>query len=105
MKRFFITLAVLVTIYVIYVDLSRGTLNTNPEPSLEVQASPNTSLQYFQQEVQAGDTLLTIVDEHSQGGLSVSLETVVTDFKSLNEGLNPEEIQTGRTYFFPEYNE
>jgi len=103
MKRFFITLAVIITIYVIYIDLTKGTLNTTQEPSLEVQASPNNSIISFKQEVKAGDTVLTIVDNHSPGGLTVSLETVVSDFKLLNNGLNPEDIQTGKTYLFPKY--
>lgn len=105
MKRIFMILAVLITVYVIYIDLSEGTLQTKvEEPSIEVQAHQQTSLQYFQQEVQAGDTVLTIIDGYTEGGISVSLETIVKDFKSLNNNLNPEDMQIGKTYLFPTYN-
>lgn len=105
MKRFFITFAILVTIYVIYIDLNEGTLSSTQkqEPSLEVQASPEDSTNFFEQKVQSGDTVLSIVEQYSAGGISVSLETVVKDFQQLNDGLKPEDIQIGKTYIFPIY--
>jgi hypothetical protein len=105
MKRFFITFAILVTIYVIYIDLNEGTLSSTQkqEPSLEVQASPEDSANFFEQKVQSGDTVLSIVEQYSAGGISVSLETVVKDFQQLNDGLKPEDIQIGKTYIFPIY--
>ena len=105
MKRFFITFAVIVTIYVIYIDLNEGTLSSTKkqEPSLEVQASLEESPLFFEQKVQSGDTVLSIVEQYSTGGLSVSLETVVNDFQKLNDGLKPEDIQIGKTYSFPIY--
>ncbi|HEO8418627.1 LysM peptidoglycan-binding domain-containing protein [Niallia sp. FSL W8-0635] len=105
MKRFFITFAILVTIYVIYIDLNEGTLSSTQkqEPSLEVQASPEDSSNFFEQKVQSGDTVLSIVEQYSTGGISVSLETVVKDFQQLNDGLKPEDIQIGKTYIFPIY--
>lgn len=105
MKRIFMIMAIIITVYVIYIDLSEGTLETKrDEPSLEVQASQQSSLQYFSQEVQPGDTVLTIIDSYADGGISVSLETIVKDFKTLNNNLNPEDMQIGKTYLFPSYN-
>lgn len=105
MKRFFITFAILVTIYVIYIDLNEGTLSSTQkqEPSLEVQASPEDATNVFEQKVQSGDTVLSIVEHYSAGGLTVSLDTVVKDFQQLNDGLKPEDIQIGKTYIFPIY--
>lgn len=105
MKRFFITFVILVTIYVIYIDLNEGTLSSTQkqEPSIEVQASPEDSSQFFEQKVQSGDTVLSIVEQYSTGSLSVSLETVIKDFQQLNDGLKPEDIQIGKTYLFPIY--
>ena len=105
MKRFFITFAILITIYVIYIDLNEGTFSSNQEqePTIEVQGTPQDSSLYFEQTVQSGDTVLSIIEQYSTGGLSVSLETVVTDFQKLNDGLKPEDIQIGKTYLFPIY--
>ncbi|CAI9388637.1 MULTISPECIES: LysM peptidoglycan-binding domain-containing protein [Bacillaceae] len=105
MKRFFITFVILVTIYVIYIDLNEGTLSSTQkqEPSIEVQASPEEAPLFFEQQVQSGDTVLSIVEEYSTGALSVSLETVVNDFQKLNGGLKPEDIQIGKSYSFPIY--
>ncbi|WP_400242421.1 LysM domain-containing protein [Niallia sp. JL1B1071] len=105
MKRFFITFAILVTIYVIYIDLNEGTLSSTQkkEPSIEVQASPEDARLFFEQQVQSGDTVLSIVEEYSSGTLSVSIETVVNDFQKLNDGLKPEDIQIGKSYSFPIY--
>lgn len=105
MKRFFITFAVLVTIYVIYIDLNEGTLSSSQEqePTIETQSTPQDSSVSFEQKVKSGDTVLSIVEQYSTGGLSVSLETVVNDFQKLNDGLKPEDIQIGKTYLFPIY--
>ncbi|KLV27293.1 hypothetical protein CHH55_17875 [Niallia circulans] len=105
MKRFFITFAVLVTIYVIYIDLNEGTLSSQKEqePTIETQGTPQDSSLSFEQKVKSGDTVLSIVEQYSTGGLSVSLETVVNDFQKLNDGLKPEDIQIGKTYLFPIY--
>jgi hypothetical protein len=103
MKRLTITFIILLTFYVIYFDLNHGTLSFNQEPATEVQASPTNSLFYFKQEVKSGDTVLTIVEEHSTNPSSVSIDKLISDFKTLNNGLLPEDIQIGRSYFFPDY--
>ena len=105
MKRLFTIFICLLTIYVIYYDLNHGTLNVKEEPSIEVQAaspdSDNTG--YFEHEVKAGETVLTIMEKETSKTLPVSIDTLIEDFKQLNKGVSPEDIQVGKSYTFPDY--
>ena len=49
-----------------------------------------------------GDTLLSII-EREEGALTKPIETIVTDFQELNEGLKPEQMQIGKVYKIPSY--
>jgi hypothetical protein len=52
--------------------------------------------------MQPGDTLLSIV-EKEKGKSNHPIETIISDFQSLNEGLKPENMQIGKTYKIPVY--
>ncbi|WP_445490395.1 hypothetical protein [Niallia sp. 03133] len=103
MKRLVITLLVFITIYVIYFDLNHGTLSSTQEPAIEVHATPTNSIPSFQQKVKTGDTVLLIVEDELHKNLPVSIDQLIKDFKKLNNKLSPEDIQVGKTYYFPDY--
>ncbi|WP_026584514.1 hypothetical protein [Bacillus sp. J33] len=100
-----ILLSVLV-IYVIYYDLNHGTLRAGTEQVLEASTKPEEmGLPYFEKKVSPGETVLSIVEMNLDGPIPVSIEDVVSDFSVLNKGTKPQEIKSGQTYKFPEYNQ
>lgn len=104
MKTFFGILFSILVIYVIYFDLNHGTLpvakgeNTTTETSTEKTDQP-----FFEYKVRPGDTVLSIVERQKQGAISVPITKLVQDFKALNKGLEPNNIQIGKIYKFPKY--
>ncbi|MDF2858550.1 MAG: hypothetical protein K0Q87_4401 [Neobacillus sp.] len=107
MKRFFMALLGLLTIYVIYIDLTDGTLpnayTQKSEVVIATTASTKTSIPAFEKEVQPGETVISIVESQLNKPLPISIEELILDFKKLNPGQAPEKIQIGVTYQFPDY--
>lgn len=103
MKRLLLFLTTCFIGFIIYFDLTTGTL---PTPEVKAGQSPaqaeKSAIPYTEVTIEPGDTLLTI-SEKEQGGLNVSIETLIRDFGELNNGLNPEEMQIGKTYKIPSY--
>ncbi|WHZ01755.1 hypothetical protein QNH48_22615 [Neobacillus sp. YX16] len=107
MKRIFLFLFGLLTIYVIYIDLTAGTLPKDeslaPEQAVATMAVPENTIAAFEAEVEPGETLISIVEGHINKPLPVSIDELIGDFKSLNPGQSPEKIQIGASYQFPDY--
>jgi hypothetical protein len=107
MKRIFLFLFGLLTIYVIYIDLTAGTLPKDesqvPEQIVATMAVPENAIAAFEAEVEPGETLISIVEGHIKKPLPVSIDELIGDFKSLNPGQSPEKIQIGASYQFPDY--
>jgi hypothetical protein len=107
MKRIFLFLFGLLTIYVIYIDLTAGTLPQDEPQKLEqtvvTMSNVESSVNSFEAEVEPGETLISIVENHIKKPLPVSIEELIEDFQRLNPGLSPEKIQIGSTYEFPDY--
>ncbi|MBE3570656.1 MAG: hypothetical protein IMW92_11230 [Bacillales bacterium] len=106
MKRLGMLLALIVVIIAIGYDLKTGTL-----PSSHPKASPfsvaatavHSSIPYKEIKIHSGDTVLSIAERIQKGKLPVSIDEVIHDFETLNNGLKPEDIMVGRTYKFPVY--
>ena len=107
MKRIFLFLFGLLTVYVIYIDLTAGTLPTDktqmPIETVATIANPENKMDTFEAEVEPGETLISIVENHIDRPLPVSIDKLIEDFKSLNPGQTPEKIQIGSSYQFPDY--
>jgi hypothetical protein len=107
MKRIFLFLFGLLTIYVIYIDLTAGTLPKDETPkeaqTVVKMVDINSSMEAFEAEVEPGETLISIVENHIKKPLPVSIDELIEDFQSLNSGQAPEKIQIGSTYQFPDY--
>lgn len=107
MKRMLLFLFTCFIGFIIYFDLTTGTLPAigveTADPAEKYPEQPKKEKKpYKETAVKPGDTLLTIV-EREEGGLKVSIETVINDFQTLNNGLKPEEMQIGKTYKIPLY--
>ncbi|WP_342432329.1 hypothetical protein [Neobacillus sp. FSL H8-0543] len=107
MKRFLMVLLGLLTIYVIYIDLTNGTLPNSYTQKSEIvvatTASTKTSLPAFEKEVQPGETVISIIEHQLDKPLPISIDELIQDFRKLNPGQAPEKIQIGSTYQFPDY--
>ena len=106
MKRLSAFILSILCIYAIYFDLTNGTLpDQNKEIAVEASAADHQSagLEYFEEQVGPGETVLTIMEAELGGPVPVAIETVVNDFQTLNNGIQPEQIQNGKTYKFPSY--
>lgn len=108
MKRLLAFLAILSILFIMYYDITTGTLpqmspSSSKESTIPVnQAHDKSKLRYIDVTMKRGDTLLSII-EREEGSLTQSIETIVTDFQELNEGLKPEQMQVGKTYKIPNY--
>lgn len=121
MKKLIASFIFIFVLYVIYYDLSQGTLskptsivllqNTEKTQNNETKKiqkdndSPAIEQDLYFQEVKvaAGQTVLSIVEQIHNGPLPVSIPELVSDFKTLNPAIQPEKIQIGKTYKFPVY--
>jgi hypothetical protein len=110
MKRLFGLVMFVLIIYVIYYDISKGTIPIAIEASTQEQTKEEVTMEqeeftsdYFEKKVQSGDTVLSIIENHIDASLPVSIQKVITDFSGLNEGIEAEKIQIGKTYKFPDY--
>lgn len=110
MKRLLTFLIICFVIFIVYYDITSGTLpqmipTDFKKNSLPVNNSAHKSkLSFIEITIKPGDTLLSII-EREEGSLPQSIESIVTDFQELNEGLRPEQMQIGKTYKIPNYHE
>lgn len=107
MKKLFGVLFTLLIIYVIYIDLTAGTLPSaateKVNPQVEASKQPPSGIPSFQAKVKTGQTVISIVENKLQKQLPVSISELIEDFQTLNPGKTPEKIQIGATYQFPDY--
>ncbi|MEK4564552.1 hypothetical protein MKX54_07760 [Alkalihalobacillus sp. FSL R5-0424] len=112
MKRLFICVALILVIAGIVSDLRTGSLpdqsvkqqsQSTPPKKAEVPADSSPSLASQEVIVEPGHTVLSVVEHLNEGPIPVSIAQIIDDFKSLNQSLEPDMIQTGETYLFPIY--
>ncbi|ERN54796.1 hypothetical protein M3689_04610 [Alkalihalophilus marmarensis] len=120
MKRIGFGLIILIILYSVYYDLTIGTLPNGltaaPEETVDIEEAESVMTNEVSEEpvitepfvevvVEPGYTVLSIV-EHLHEGIvpfPASIQEVIFDFKHLNQGIEPENIQIGETYKFPYY--
>ncbi|WP_163101930.1 LysM peptidoglycan-binding domain-containing protein [Peribacillus alkalitolerans] len=111
MKKFIGTIMFLLIVYVLYYDLSIGTLPAvapkASEPITKVKsddkkASSTKAMDFVEVTVKPGDTLLSLIEKR-EGKLSQSIPKIIDDFILLNDGLAPDQIQMGKKYKIPTY--
>jgi hypothetical protein len=100
-KKLLLLLTICFIFYIVYHDLTKGTL-----PVATTAATPpkeNIPVPYKIVKVNAGDTLLSIVEEELNQSLPVSIDRLIRDFHSLNPGAKAESLQIGKKYRIPIY--
>lgn len=106
MKRLVLFLVAVIVLYTIYYDLNYGTLPAAVSKEPKVSEMTNNEFNgqpYFEHMVHNGDTVLSIIENQLGGSIPVPISDVVSDFKTLNQDLDPQEIQSGKKYKFPDY--
>lgn len=110
MKKIAAVIAAIILIYSIYVDVTVGILPSSSAQSMtfekEIDKKRIESVSvdpFILVEIKPGDTVLSILETIQQGPLPVPIAQIVTDFEDLNGGVKPEQIQTGKSYKFPDY--
>lgn len=112
MKKLIGFLFSILCIYVIYFDLTQGTLTDGSEsrtataPATQAStgiARTDSKTPAFQVKVAPGDTVLTIIEHQLNRQIPVSIDEIITDFSALNPGISPQKIQIGKVYRFPDY--
>ncbi|WP_409289303.1 hypothetical protein [Peribacillus sp. SCS-37] len=109
MKRFLFLLALCFILFIIYYDLTRGTLQNQAAATPAVQAEPpgkadrtEPRMDYVEVQIAPGDTILSLIEEQ-EGKITEPIENIIKDFQALNKDLSPEDIQIGKTYKIPSY--
>lgn len=101
MRRIFLFCFILISIYAVYHDLTKGSLPLTKAPKNETKdVFQDTS--FYLQQIQPGDTVIGIIEKNEQS-MPTSIEQIILDFKNLNDGLEPEKIKIGSTYKFKRY--
>ncbi|MCP8616879.1 LysM peptidoglycan-binding domain-containing protein [Salirhabdus salicampi] len=54
-------------------------------------------------EVEAGDTVLSVIEDLNEHMSELSITTIIEDFEALNPAVDPHQIKVGTTYKFPIY--
>ncbi|WP_042355037.1 LysM peptidoglycan-binding domain-containing protein [Bacillus rubiinfantis] len=107
MKKLLGLLFAILLIYVIYIDLTVGTLPSaatiGQEFTSERATNQPAGIPSFEAKVKPGETVMTIVEKHLGKPLPVPISELIADFSKLNPGKTPEKIQIGATYQFPDY--
>lgn len=104
MKSIVALIVGLIVIYSMYHDLTVGTLPHDKIQSISASEEIiKDNHPYTLIEIKQGDTVLSILEQLSEGSLPVSIEQAVNDFTDYNNGVKPEQIQFGQTYKFPLY--
>lgn len=107
MKRLFALIVFILVVYAIYIDLSKGTLPIAVETTTSVinekKKDEEIKITYFEKKIESGDTVLSIIEKQLDSAIPVPIQQVVSDFHSLNGGIDAEKIQIGKTYKFPDY--
>ncbi|CAH2715412.1 hypothetical protein BACCIP111895_02596 [Neobacillus rhizosphaerae] len=108
MKKILGFLLTVLVIYVIYFDLTIGTLPTastqqQVDANVETTGKPKIDIPSFDAKVKPGETVISIVEHKINKPLPVSIADLIVDFRKLNPGQTPEKIHIGSTYHFPDY--
>lgn len=84
-------------------------------PTEQSASSPNVHVQSVDTEqtekiyvveraIEPGDTLLSVIEEiHVHTETSLDMDNVIHDFKRVNQGTDPYDLQINKTYYFPIY--
>ncbi|MFP7334123.1 hypothetical protein SFC23_12270 [Shouchella clausii] len=113
MKRIFYGIVLVIVILGIHHDLTGGTFaeekGTPPAPLAvqveEVQGEDEPSLPYQEVIIEPGQTVLSVVEHLHGRQVDRPIESIIADFRELNEQMEPNALQVGGRYRFPLYDD
>ncbi|MGV3487964.1 MAG: hypothetical protein ACO1OC_05205 [Tuberibacillus sp.] len=86
-----------------FYDLTKGTLNfLGTDHYTQASTDLTSTMPYRTLDVEPGDTVLSLYEKLNPGARA-DIQKVMSDFKTLNDGVDPNHIQIGETYRFPLY--
>ncbi len=109
LKKVAAIITVAVFMYSIYYDLKIGTLPIDQAATAASEMNSSTgpeqinTMPYKEKKAESGDTIISIAESIHDGPLPVPIDQLIKDFKELNNGVKPDEIQTNKKYKFPVY--
>ncbi|OIK12227.1 LysM domain-containing protein [Bacillus sp. MUM 13] len=114
MKRLAAFIVVIFIAFIIYFDLTTGTIPADAGARGPAEAAAGavytggaaekaetSTIPFVESVIKPGDTLLSLLEQNQTK--SYSIETAIADFQKLNNGIKPESIQIGKTYKIPVY--
>ncbi|GIN10625.1 hypothetical protein J26TS2_04920 [Shouchella clausii] len=114
MKRILFGIVLIIVILGIHHDLTGGTFaeekesRTPPTPLTvqveEDQGENEPSLPYQEVIIEPGQTVLSVVEHLHGHQVDRPIESIIADFRELNEQMEPNALQVGERYRFPLYN-
>jgi len=108
MKKVSVTIISVLILYIVYYDLTTGTLplmkeNFQSQTVVAIAESKNTDTKpFYEVKIKPGDTVLSIIEKNNPTE-KMSITQIIQDFKKLNPKINPNKIQIGQIYKFPLY--
>jgi hypothetical protein len=106
-KKAIIAFVLCLSIYIIYHDVTTGTLITSAgataAPEYAASGKTNVHIPYQTVTVKPGDTLLSIMERQQNGPLPVPIDKAITDFETLNPGEKAQALRIGKKYKIPVY--
>ncbi|KYD25770.1 MULTISPECIES: LysM peptidoglycan-binding domain-containing protein [Anoxybacillaceae] len=107
MKKVISAFIVCLSIYIIYHDVTTGTLITSTKATTASEhmtdGKTNVHIPYQMVAVKPGDTLLSIMEKLQNGSIPVPIDKAITDFEALNPGEKAQTLQIGKKYKIPVY--
>ena len=107
MKKVISAFIVCLSIYIIYHDVTTGTLITSTKATTASEhmtdGKTNVHIPYQTVTVKPGDTLLSIMEKLQNGPIPVPIDKAITDFEALNPGEKAQTLQIGKKYKIPVY--
>lgn len=106
-KRLIFYLIIILLIISLYKDLTIGTPFINDSKSNHIQQiypkDEQNKLPAIQVRAQHGDTVLSITEQINDQLLELNIEQIMSDFKKMNQNIDPFNLQTDTIYYFPVY--
>lgn len=103
MKKLFFLCVLILFIWTSYHDLTTGTLpKAVSKQSVDIKEPSKSSQPHKNVKIGPGDTVLSIVEQLNPQQ-KTSIKQIMADFKHLNNGVDPNQIQIDKVYAFPLY--
>lgn len=104
LKKTSLFILILLVILSIYNDLSGNYPKYSYERNVRIenrnQAETFSAVQVI---VQPGQSVLSITEQINKSIEKINIEQIMEDFKALNPGVDPLQLQSNQMYYFPLY--